>query len=426
MTDFIDRRENPKGKNLPNRQRFIEREQERVRKAVDDAVANRKLSDGSDNYKAVNVDVAGTAEPTLRREQGGNRDLVLPGNREFVRGDSISRPKGAENGTGNDAGQGSGQDDFSFDLTRDEFYKVLFDGLELPDMVKLFLGDARKTRPERAGFSTTGSPTGISMRRTARRMLARHVSLKRPNGVVIAQLQKDIEACIESRDSTALANARQALEDALKQRSSVPWMDSADLRYNRFNRVPKPIARAVMFCLMDVSGSMSKHRKDLAKRFFMLLHMFLERHYKKLSIVFIRHTEYAEEVDENTFFNDPRTGGTLVSAPLRKMLEIQRDRFPVDTYNIFVAQASDGENQTNDSQLLANTLMEILPLVQYYAYIETLSEGSNTTSTDVWKTYESLGSTGAASRLSLRRVTEQKDIWPVFAELFARKSSRNT
>ena len=83
-----------------------------------------------------------------------------------------------------------------------------------------------------------------------------------------------------------------------------------------------------MFCLMDVSGSMTEHMKDLAKRFYMLLYVFLKRRYRHVEIVFIRHTDRAEEVDEETFFHGPATGGTVVSTALEEMHEIVRTRYP--------------------------------------------------------------------------------------------------
>ena len=71
-----------------------------------------------------------------------------------------------------------------------------------------------------------------------------------------------------------------------------------------------------MFCLMDVSASMDEDKKDLAKRFFTLLYLFLTRKYEEVELVFIRHTDDAEEVDEDTFFHDARSGGTVVYSAL--------------------------------------------------------------------------------------------------------------
>src|SRR4029078_5284855 len=89
----------------------------------------------------------------------------------------------------------------------------------------------------------------------------------------------------------------------------IPFIDPIDIRYRRFETGPKPGAQAVMFCLMDVSASRTEHMKDLAKRFYMLLYVFLKRRYRHVEIVFIRHTDRAEEVDEDTFFRGPPSAG---------------------------------------------------------------------------------------------------------------------
>ncbi|MGO6907737.1 DUF444 family protein, partial [Rhizobium ruizarguesonis] len=142
--------------------------------------------------------------------------------------------------------------------------------------------------------------------------------------------------------------SRLALEAKLKSLTEksrrIPYIDPLDVRYRRFENEPKPVAKAVMFCLMDVSGSMSEHMKDLAKRFYLLLYLFLSKRYKKVEIVFIRHTDKAEEVDEETFFYGPATGGTLVSSALAAMRAIIAARFDPAEWNIYGAQASDGDN----------------------------------------------------------------------------------
>ena len=187
--------------------------------------------------------------------------------------------------------------------------------------------------------------------------------------------------------------------------------------------VPRPNARAVMFCLMDVSGSMTEQMKELAKRFFLLLHVFLERRYKRVDIVFIRHTEAAEEVDEQTFFTDPRTGGTVVSSALLEFLNIQSARYPADKWNIYVAQASDGDNFSGDTTK-ASALLEdaVLPLVQHYAYIEISGSGAVIRGeTDLWRGYAQVSE--RAPHLAMRQVGDRRDIFPVFRELFARRTA---
>src|SRR5690606_17167022 len=104
--------------------------------------------------------------------------------------------------------------------------------------------------------------------------------------------------------------------------SRVPWLDDFDLKYNLHVKDPAPSSKAVMFCLMDVSGSMNQATKDMAKRFFILLYLFLKRNYEHTEVVFIRHHTSAKEVDEEEFFYSRETGGTIVSSALKLMKQI--------------------------------------------------------------------------------------------------------
>ena len=180
-----------------------------------------------------------------------------------------------------------------------------------------------------------------------------------------------------------------------------------------------------MFCLMDVSGSMTEHMKDLAKRFFMLLHLFLGRRYDRVHVVFIRHTERAAEVDEETFFRSRETGGTLVSSALDVMLEVQRARFPRDRFNLYVAQASDGDNDGADRGRVTHLMLaDILPIVRYFAYVETGGERgafphhAGRRTTELWDTYESLDADKDV--LAMRRLNDGAAVWGVLADLFAK------
>jgi len=178
-----------------------------------------------------------------------------------------------------------------------------------------------------------------------------------------------------------------------------------------------PTSKAVMFCLMDVSGSMDEARKDLAKRFFILLYLFLTRHYEKIDIVFIRHHTQAQEVDEQNFFHSTETGGTVVSSALVLMEEIARARYPTSEWNIYGAQASDGDNWHHDSgrcrELLANN---ILPLCRYFAYVQVAEEEQN-----LWDEYSALAADAKA--FAIRKVTEASQIYPVFRELFKKEGA---
>jgi hypothetical protein len=219
---------------------------------------------------------------------------------------------------------------------------------------------------------------------------------------------------IAKREMAAL----EALIAELRARvERIPYLDPIDLRYRSRVRTPVPTSKAVMFCLMDVSGSMDEGRKELAKRFFILLYLFLTRHYEKIDIVFIRHHTQAQEVDEQNFFHSTETGGTVVSSALVLMEEIARARYPTSEWNIYGAQASDGDNWHHDSGRCRELLAErILPLCRYFAYVQVAEEEQN-----LWDEYTQLAAVNKV--FAMRKVTEASQIYPVFRELFKKEGA---
>jgi uncharacterized sporulation protein YeaH/YhbH (DUF444 family) len=429
--NVIDRRLNPRGKSLPNRQRFIRLAKEQIKESVVRSIRERTLGE-VEGPKSVSIPIKRIAEPRLRHaNQGGDRDQVFPGNKDFVQGDALPKPKqGAGDAGSEGAPDGEGQDDFSFTLSSDEYLDILFEELELPDLAKVQLKAAETFRYHRAGHSATGSPTNINLVRTMRHSLARRICLGRPRTSDLAALELEITEleAVEAPDAGAMAlmEALTARRDQLRARSRrIAYVDPVDLRYNRFERTPKPSAQAVMFCLMDVSGSMTEDMKDLAKRFFLLLHMFLHRKYEHVDLVFIRHTSQAQEVDEETFFHSRETGGTVVSTALAEMKQIIDTRYPLDLWNIYAAQASDGDNYGSDSANCVNLMHEaLLPVCQYFAYVEVHDRRqaeiflSNQNVSELWKTYQKL--CDGHPNFAMKRVFSKADVFPVFHQLFAK------
>jgi uncharacterized sporulation protein YeaH/YhbH (DUF444 family) len=432
--NVIDRRLNPSGKSLPNRQRFIRLAKATIKEAVIRSIRERALGD-VESKEVVSIPMKKIAEPRLRHSsQGGDRDQVFPGNKEFVRGDTLPKPKSGEGGGGSQgAPDGEGEDDFRFTLSTEEYLNVLFEELELPDLAKAQLKDAATFRYHRAGHSSSGAPSNLNLVRTMRHSLARRISLGRPRSEDMAALEAEI-CSLEAKDARTAKQLVQldelkARREQLKARGRrIAYIDPVDLRYNRFEPSPKPSAQAVMFCLMDVSGSMTEDMKDLAKRFFLLLHLFLTRKYEHVDVVFIRHTSEATEVDEETFFHSRETGGTVVSTALAEMKRIVEERYPVDDWNIYAAQASDGDNYSNDSATCLQLLQEeILPICQYFAYVEVYDSRqteiflSNLNVSELWKDYESVS--GGHRNFAMKRVFSKSDVFPVFHQLFSKTRS---
>jgi len=428
---IVDRRLNPGGKSLANRQRFLRRAKALVRRAVRDGAKERNIKEIEQGGE-VAIPLDGVREPRFHRSaSGGMRDQVLPGNKEFVEGDAIPRPPpGGGRGGSEGSPDGGGEDDFRFMLSQDEFLDLFLDDLELPDLAKRRLATTDSQSWRRAGFTVSGSPANLALTRTLRNSLSRRIALRRPKPDDLEVLA-DAIARLEEEGGDAERLEALRVELALLSRRSqrVPYIDPLDIRYRRYEAYPRPVAQAVMFCLMDVSGSMTEHMKDLAKRFFALLYIFLKRRYRHVEIVFIRHTHQAEEVDEDTFFHATETGGTVVSTALEEMARVVAQRFRPEDWNIYSAQASDGDNTSSDSEKTSALLRDVvLPVCQYFAYLEvgreeeSRSMGFMPRQSDLWRTYEPIRD--ADPRFAMRKVRHRRDIYPVFRELFQRKAER--
>ena len=430
MTHFVDRRLNPKGKSLANRQRFLRRARTQIRDAVQKSLKDSGVAD-LDKDRKIKISTKGTKEPRFRLDprSSGERDFVLPGNKEFSPGDAIDKPKGGQGGGGKDASDsGEGEDDFEFTMTQEEVLDIFFEDLELPNLVRTTLKETPNKQWKRAGITTAGSPTQINLIRTMRNSFGRRLALKRPTTADIEALETALDAAerADPVDTVKIAALKEDLAKASAKRKWVGFIDPIDVRFNSFTEQPTPTSQAVMFCLMDVSGSMGEREKDLAKRFYMLLHLFLKRRYKKVDVVFIRHTHDAQEVNEQEFFYSRQSGGTIVSTALDKMLEIQKARYATADWNIYAAQASDGYTQSGDARTCVEMLNEqIMPLCQYYAYIEILDEremevfASEDSGAELWRAYRTVA--GDWANFATKRIAKPQDIFPVFRELF-RKS----
>jgi uncharacterized sporulation protein YeaH/YhbH (DUF444 family) len=417
MSQIIDRRLNPKHKSAVNRQRFLKRFRAQIRKAVADAIDGRSVTD-IDSGEKITIPAKDLSEPFFHHGPGGRREIVHPGNRDFLTGDRIPRPKGGGGQGTRASNQGEGLDDFVFELSRDEFLEFFFEDLELPDLVKTRLAKEASSKNVPAGFSKDGVPPNLHVIRSLREAHARRIALTAAKRRRLKELEAELQAYLEAgAGEEDLAELRQEIERLQAKIQAVPFLDTLDLRYRNRVQVPKPTTQAVMFCLMDVSGSMDQYKKSLAKRFFLLLYLFLSRNYERTDVVFIRHHTVAKEVDEEEFFYSRETGGTVVSSALELMIEIMRARYPYQDWNLYAAQASDGDNWPEDSGNCGRLLDEhILPYLQYYAYIEI----DNEYPLGLWQEYEKLARRWP--NFAMQAIHEPADIYPVFRELFKKKA----
>ncbi|CAB1246195.1 TPA: YeaH/YhbH family protein [Vibrio cholerae] len=423
MAQFIDRRLNGKNKSTVNRQRFLRRYKEQIKESVADAV-NRRSITNTESGEDVSIPTRDIKEPMFHQGKGGVRERVHPGNDQFIRGDKIDRPKGGQGSGGSGEGEasadGEGSDDFVFQISKDEYLDILFEDLALPNLKKNQVNKITEWKTHRAGFQTSGVPSNISVVRSLQQSLARRTAMTAGKRRLMSELEEELERIQRSEPPQIMEEMRikQEIEELRNKIDSVPFIDTFDLRFKNYEKRPIPSSQAVMFCLMDVSGSMDQATKDIAKRFYVLLYLFLTRTYENVEVVFIRHHTQAKEVNEHDFFYSQETGGTIVSSALKLMHEIIEARYPLGEWNIYGAQASDGDNWADDSprckELLSNKL---LPYCQYYAYIEITRRSHQT----LWHEYEKLQA--SFDNFAMKNIRSIEDIFPVFRELFQKENA---
>jgi uncharacterized sporulation protein YeaH/YhbH (DUF444 family) len=376
---IIDRRLAGKNKSVGNRERFVRRYKDQIAEAVRRAVDKRDIRhiEQSENITIPRKDIR---EPLFHHGQGGVHDTVHPGNSEHVRGDRIARPQGGGGGRGSQASDsGEGEDDFTFTLTKEEFMELFFEDLALPRLLRTHIGNTMQYKTRRAGYSHDGTPHNLALLRTMRGALGRRIALTKAPHRELKALEDQLEALLAQDDGTseAVAELQQRI-DALKLRmGTVAFLDPLDLRFRNRTRVPAPISQAVMFCVMDVSGSMDQARKE--------------------------------------FFHSQESGGTVVSSALVLLDQIIRARYPAADWNIYVAQASDGDNFGDDGSNCRNLLADkILPLVRYFAYVQVVQEEQS-----LWEEYSQLQP--MFPHFAMRKVSEASEIYPVFRDLFKKE-----
>ncbi|ADJ65809.1 YeaH/YhbH family protein [Herbaspirillum seropedicae] len=418
LHQIIDRRLAGKNKSIANRERFLRRFKGHIQRSVADAVRDRSITD-LEKSKSISIPRKDVSEPFFHHGKGGKREAVHPGNQDYLQGDRIPRQNGGSGGGGGSSASndGEGQDDFTFELTREEFMHYFFEDLELPRLVETNLLQVPNWKNQRAGYSVDGSPNNIDVVRSLRSSLGRRIAL---GGPLQRQLDAAEEALTEMKRKPDEHRADiKLLEEEIRQLRArilrIPFIDPFDLRYVNRVRQPQPSSRAVMFCVMDVSGSMDEQRKDLSKRFFILLYLFLTRNYEHIEVVFIRHHTRADEVDENTFFHSQESGGTVVSSALELMHDIITKRYSPSEWNIYGAQASDGDNWNDDSPKCRELLESaILPLTRYFAYIQVAEPEQN-----LWTEYMQL--IESHPHFAMKKVQSAAEIYPVFRELFEKQ-----
>jgi len=418
---IIDRRKNPAGKNMPNRKRFIDKAKQKIKEKLKENLSKREIT--SDEDEQININIDGIDEPSFGYDSdSGEWDYVLPGNKDYMPGDKLPKPQGGSGGGkgSKKAGTGEGEDEFVFSVSKEEYLNIIFEDLELPDLIKQSAKAAVAFERRRAGYSKSGPASNLDYSRTMRNGLGRRIALAFPLDRKIRALEEELQSATYERTIE--------IDEELKllriRRATVAYIDPIDVRYKRHEKFPLPNSQAVMFCIMDVSGSMGEREKEIAKRFFLLLYLFLERKYKKVNVVFICHTETAKEVDEQTFFYSQESGGTKVSSSLELMQQIVKERYDPAQWNLYCVQATDGDNIGDDNNDVIAYMKKLLPLFQYYVYNEIGRSDGHTQyySDTLAKAFEDANMKDENFEIIL--LCEVEEVVPTFRKVFAKNAKK--
>jgi uncharacterized sporulation protein YeaH/YhbH (DUF444 family) len=421
MANFIDRRLNSKNKSTVNRQRFLRRYKNQIKKSVSEAINQRGVTD-INSGESIIIPKRDLSEPTFHQGDGGVKDRVHPGNDQFSTGDRIPRPpkqQGGGGGQGEASDSGEGEDEFTFSISKEEYLNLLFEDLELPNLEKNQLDKLIEYKTVRSGFCAEGVASNIDIVKSLQGSIARRIAMTSSKRKQLKALEEALLALTKDKhdniqEKRALTTEIETLKGKI---AKVPFIDTFDLRFRNYAKQAVPTSKAVMFCLMDVSGSMDQATKEMAKRFYILLYLFLSRTYKNIDVVYIRHHTQAKEVNEHEFFYSQETGGTIASSALELMNDIITDRYNDNQWNIYGAQASDGDNWADDSPRCQTILeQQILPKSRYFSYIEITQRAHQT----LWKHYQHVEDSHA--NFAMQHIKSVADIYPVFRELFKKST----
>lgn len=382
---IYDSREKSRSDYLINRKLFMDRYKENLKHRVNEALGKGKIADSNKDQKKQWIEAEDLEERHIGRARLPSDYYIVAGNDQYKVGDYVFIENNSE-GEGDGGGQGcgnggTGADDFSFVLTKDEILELYFDDLELPDMVKKSLLKSKNKEWVNTGYSKEGIPPRLSIKKTFEQAIARRIANKR--------------------------------EDDEETGRKSPFLDEEDMRYIRREYRILPQTHAVMFCLMDVSASMGEHEKYLAKKFYILLHLFLSKFYTDIEVVFIKYHSEPSRVDEEDFFYSQETGGTEVYKALH-FLEGEIDKFDSDKYNMYLAWATDGDMWSDEASKVERKFLQILEQLQYTAYMQVRK------CQDYW-TLTKLLQAVKTEKVGIAVAKEDKDIYPAFVDLFKKR-----
>jgi hypothetical protein len=205
----------------------------------------------------------------------------------------------------------------------------------------------------------------------------------------------------------AARRSREPGPDGEEQR--FPFHDD-DMSYFHIAPTTKETSNAVIFCIMDTSGSMGTVKKYLARSFYFLLYQFVRQKYANVEVVFIAHHTEAKEVSEDDFFHKVESGGTYISSGYKKALEIIENRYHPSLWNVYAFHCSDGDNFYSDNERALQAAEELCKVCNLFGYGEIKPSGSAYYSGSMLEVFGQI----TAPNFHMITIEKKEDLWEGF------------
>jgi sporulation protein YhbH len=375
-----------------DRSRHKKKIEKAIRDGITDIISEESII-GQDGKKKIKIPVRGIKEwQFVYGDNVGHKKIGSAPGQDIEEGQIVKKgQKQQSQGSGNRAGKDKGEEMYEVEISLEELSEYLFESLNLPDLDKKKLKTIMQEKPKRHGTRTSG---------------------------IRPRLDKKLSAIERIKRKAAAKKAGEIEIDPVTGEEMFPFHDN-DLRYHHIKTKPKESSSAVVFFMMDVSGSMTKDIKYIARSFFFVLYHFLRYKYENLEIVFISHTTEASEVDEESFFKRVESGGTYVSTAPILAKKIALERFHPSAWNIYGFYCTDGDNWSEDNPKARKAFTEFSEISQMTGYCEIITRSSSESWNDdventLWGNLVRMQS----EKFKMNILKNAQDIWPVFKKLF--------
>jgi sporulation protein YhbH len=382
-----------------DRKRHKQKIDKALREGIKDVVADESII-GQDGKKKIKIPVKGIKEYQLvYGENDKNKKVSSAGDKKVTKGQVVKRGSKKAKAPGKKGSKDPGEEYYEVEVSLEELADYLFQDLELPDLERKKFRFIQHKKLKRSGFRKKGMRSRLSKKETIKRKIRRK----------------------------KMAIASGTFDDTGDER--FPFHKD-DLKYKHMKLKHEENNSAVIFFLMDVSGSMGKDKKYMARSFYFLLYQFLNYKYNNIEVVFISHSTEAKEVTEDDFFKKASTGGTVMSTALELEKQIISKRYHPSSWNIYTFYSGDGENFSFDDPKVLKLFAELKEINQMMCYAEIDPHGRRESELDgilnrsynynaseastLWGKLNSL----LDEKFKKMKITKPNHIWPSFRKLF--------